>query len=434
MKDAPSPAPSTQAPSPSQTENTAPVAINNKDVESEYEAKQPSEVEVPMSEWIRVPTKAPGITLRVAARHIVGIQGCPICEGPTLRTLRTDKYLLFSVHHQAEADKIAAYRIISAFDEDASDNPMTDSIITMRTVHIAKLPTKIRNEEVQGSVSIYGLVDNVKSNTVASGRSRYFQVIFESAEAVKELNKNSATVVMVGKHMGRLSQIAGERVKWHSEHQADLSSYAHVYFANAEDKEWAETAHIDLGEGKTTWSATDDAKSCCYHCGKDDGHRSTECDTHSAERKNAAFHFYATRGFKGPKPRSDATPARRSSPGLPYSNITKGSHHDDFPSLPATQRSGNIPEHPKQLVTLAPTSGELDLRAEFEKFKRETDMRMRDMSAALSALQKTIQDKLTLHKDIFNEMKQKMAEETRQLSIDIAAAMKTVNSTGKLYS
>ncbi|KAG0341696.1 hypothetical protein BG004_005942, partial [Podila humilis] len=48
----------------------------------------------------------------------------------------------------------------------------------------------------------------------------------------------------------------------------------------------------------------------------------------------------------------------------------KGSHNDDFPSLPAMQRPDNTPEHQKQSVTLAPTSGEVDLKAEFEKFKR----------------------------------------------------------------
>ncbi|KAG0326778.1 hypothetical protein BG004_002902, partial [Podila humilis] len=50
---------SSQTPSPSQAENTAPVAINSQDEESADEAMKPSEVEVPLSEWVRIPTKAP---------------------------------------------------------------------------------------------------------------------------------------------------------------------------------------------------------------------------------------------------------------------------------------------------------------------------------------------------------------------------------------
>ncbi|KAF9577193.1 hypothetical protein BGW38_007760, partial [Lunasporangiospora selenospora] len=131
-------------------------------------------------------------------------QRVDLVQNPYQKTVDGISYAYFMVRHQCnsqllistplESSKGTVDRPLNVFCEGVTEDDL--KTIARRTLHIAKLPTKIHKDQVIGALSVFGEVENITDNVDQRGKSRYFIVTFLHENSVAMLKDYNDTMVL----------------------------------------------------------------------------------------------------------------------------------------------------------------------------------------------------------------------------------------------
>ncbi|KAF9177453.1 hypothetical protein BGZ50_008756 [Haplosporangium sp. Z 11] len=427
-------------------------------------------------QWTTVTPTKQGHVLRLAAKHLYGDtegqqlaefasalrQHTGLVQTPYMKVTNGTKYAYFMVRHRGNVDHLRQTPFVSSNSTEGQRvlaeheclSAEDLSLVAQRTVHIAKLPTKLQATHIHGALCAFGKIDEITSNVDHRGKNRYFVVTFQTEEEIRKLKEVSESMVLVGNHMGRTSELGGVRLDWQHEQaatlthlpmgctQADLAflvqqygaafvhipwktgermrhRHAHVYFRNDEDRQRVTGMRFRIRQQETVWA--DNAQQCCYFCGAID-HKKSACPQRPVERQQMAMKAYAVSGFQNtkrpPPPTYHKQPfstPRRVSNTFSYSNAVQ--NQIEFPALPSQQQNTQLrtpTPHPTQPVDndfkkiiedkFSQLDAELErinaLFKEREEFYRTTPQRILKIEHTLTE----VTDSLTGMADRINEM------------------------------